>query len=159
MANVFVFKPVVPKLYNVAKVRQSIMKALDTEGKHTIPYLNVTVSTWNGKPTMGYKVEMKGNHAVMEAKPQGTGKDVLKWWWLAYGTQVRYARLSRDWKSKTRVGVLRPGPGQGRVVLRGRRAGAHRGIDARNWVQIIEKMRRRPFFDAMTRAIRNGLKP
>lgn len=160
MPNVFQFKPVVPKAYNVAKVRQAIVTELNGEGKDTLPLLGETISTWNDPPQMGYTVRTAGADLVMEAGPKDKGSHQgKKWFWLNYGTRVRYARLSRDWKSKTTPGSIRSGMGAGRVLVRGFKAGAHPGIQARQWVAIIEKMRAKPFQRRMQRAVANGLRP
>lgn len=160
MPNVFVFKPVVPKPYNVARVHSAIMNALRDEGRDTLPLLNQTISTWSDPPSMKAKVEMRGADAVMEAGPSDKGSfQGKKWFWLNYGTQVRYALLSRDWQSKTKPGSIRSGMGAGRVLLRGYKAGRHPGIDARGWVYIIEKMRSKPFQVRMQRAVAQSLRP
>lgn len=57
------------------------------------------------------------------------------YFWLNYGTSVRYAVLSSDWASKTSVGTLTANSGSGRMVGLSRKA--KRGIDARKWTEVV----------------------
>jgi len=63
-------------------------------------------------------------------------------WYLNDGTMERWAIMDRGFVPKTRVGVLGSGSGGGRAdpVMRGRRymKVPKPGIEARNWVALIE---------------------
>jgi len=81
---------------------------------------------------------------------------------LNFGTHTRWAVMSSDWASKTSPGNLSSGSGQGRAVVRGRRAMQARGIQprpgitARAWDKEVVKRRRVPFRKNMQEAIKRG---
>lgn len=58
------------------------------------------------------------------------------YFWLNYGTSVRRAKLSKDWRSKTRVRELKAGGGSGRVERIDKRF-AFPGIEARGWTDVV----------------------
>src|SRR3990170_1600278 len=114
--TVFQFKAVKPKQLSIGAVRTNILNALKDEGKHAVSLLNETIATWEHKPTMTSEIGYKGGDVAMIAGPSGDMDAVKKWHYLDKGTRVRYAVMSRDWRSKTAPGRLRSGQGQGRVV-------------------------------------------
>lgn len=151
----FAFRPIVPRAYNVAAMRDRVRALLDEEGQIDKRLMQTTVENWNEPPGFETTVTL-GRDGVADTHP--TGANAKKWYYLQFGTSVRYAALSQPpdkWESKTKVGTLRSGPGAGRVLKTGYKAGAHRGIDPRGWIQIIVKMRRKPFADKAQRVLGN----
>lgn len=148
----FAFKPIKPGAYNVAAMRNNVRALLEEEGKIDKRLMQTTAENWNEPPGFETVVTMRQD-GVADTHP--TGANAKKWYYLQFGTSVRYARMSRDWQSKTTPGNLRSGPGQGHVIARGAKAGAQPGIQARGWIQIIVKMRRKPFADKARRVLGN----
>lgn len=98
-----------------------------------------TMKTWEDHPT--YKKEVSFRAGEGTAKVSVTDKVVGA---LDEGTRVRWALLSKDWRSKTRPGFIGSGPGAGRVLMRGRKmrkAGIPPGpgIKPRGWSGVIAK--------------------
>lgn len=162
----FVVKGIKPQKLQVAAIRQEILNALRAEGRDQRKVLEPTVATWKGeKPDfeslIGLERGANGSASVLTG-PTGSEKAVNKWVWLDLGTRIRWALMSRDWKSKTRPGSFRSGGGRGRVVIVGRRAMARRnirprpGIKARGWSEEATKRRRRPFTRRMVKAMQVG---
>lgn len=73
------------------------------------------------------------------------------WRYLDEGTSERWAVVSYDFESKTSPRSLAAGSGHGEVWLRGKRAmlahgiPAQPGIEARGWLDIIEKRLKKDF--------------
>lgn len=157
--GVFAFKAVKPGKLEVAAVRGSILAALNAEKTYALSLLNQTIQPWeNEKPTMKAEISYRGGDVAMVAGPSGNEKGVKKWFWLDQGTRVRYALLSRDWRSKTMPRNIRSGAGAGQVLARGHRAGAHKGIEARMWSDTINKMIKKGFQRRIQEAVTRGMK-
>lgn len=98
-----------------------------------------TMATWDKHPTFKEKVKF--------ARGEGTAKVSVVdkvYGALDEGTDIRWALLSGDWRSKTRPGFIGSGPGAGRVLMRGglmKKAGIPPGpgIEARGWSGVIAK--------------------
>lgn len=58
------------------------------------------------------------------------------YFWLNYGTSVRRAKLSKGWRSKTRVRELKSSGGSGQVERISKRF-AFPGIQARGWTDVV----------------------
>jgi hypothetical protein len=156
--SVWQFKAVKPKQLSIGAVRANILNALKEEGKYAVSLLNQTTENWNGKPQMTYDIGYKGGNVALIAGPTGDEFNVKKWHWLNAGTRVRWARMSRDWRSKTAPGSLRSGQGKGNVEIAGRKAGPHPGIAARGWTGQINKMMRKGFHRRIQRAVTDGIR-
>jgi hypothetical protein len=165
VSTVFVFKAIKPKKLKVDEIRLEILNALRAEGRDQRQELEKTTQTWKReKPKFESLIGLErppGGASVLTG-PTGSDKAVNKWTWLNEGTKIRWALMSRDWRSKTTVGKFSSGPGRGGVVIAGRRAMTARnirprpGIKARNWTTILQKRRRRPFTRRMIKAIQRG---
>lgn len=153
-------KAIPAKLFDVQAIHDELIKTSNSEGKHVRSLMNITTNTWREPPTFEVKTVEAANSITTMIFPQGTDKRSWKWVWLEQGTHVRWAVMSGDWISKTKVGRLKGGAGRGRVVLRGKKWMKHpmKGIEARNWRRIIIQMRSRPFREAVDRAIARGIK-
>ena len=90
-----------------------------------------------------------------------TDEDLMSY--LNFGTRERWAVMSPDWSSKTAPNFIGAGPGNGRVVVRGKRAMMAKGIrpragiKARNWDKAIAKARKPIFRATMQDAIDKAL--
>lgn len=155
--GVFAFKAVKPQAIKVAQVRGSILAALNAEKVYALSLLNQTIATWNEPPTMKAEISYRGGDVAMVAGPSGDLFLAKKWMWLDQGTRVRFAQLSKDWVSKTSPGSLRSGAGAGMVLARGHKAGAHRGIEARHWSELINKMIKKGFQRRIQEAVTRGM--
>ena len=82
-------------------------------------------------------------------------KGVKKWRWLNEGTRVRRALMSRDWRSKTKPGRYRSGPGRGKMLFVSRKL-ARPGIKPRGWTPKLMKSRRKPYTRRMVKAMQRG---
>lgn len=162
----FVVKAIKPQRLNVDGFRQEILNELRAEGRDHRKALKPTVATWKGeKPKfeslIGLERGSAGSASVLTG-PTGSEKAVWKWRWLDEGTRIRWALMSRDWKSKTRRRVFGSFRGRGRVVIAGRRAMQRRnirprpGIKAREWSVTLMKRRRRPFTRRMIGAMQRA---
>lgn len=165
MSTIFLVKGIKPKKLQVDAIRMEVLNELRAEGRTQKAELNKTTKTWQGeKPRFETLVGLErppGSASVMTG-PTGSDKAVNKWVWLNGGTRIRWALMSKDWQSKTRVRWFGSGRGAGRVVIAGRRAMQRRGIaprpgiEARGWSEDLQKRRRRPFTRRMVGAMQRG---
>lgn len=138
----FNVQPIRPGTFNIGAIASQVRALLEEEGRIDKRLMETTTENWDEPPTFETTITI-GRDGVADTHP--TGANAKKWYYLQFGTSVRYARMSKDWQSHTAPGTLRSGPGAGRVIQRGARAGAQPGIQARMWIQVIVKMRQRPF--------------
>lgn len=164
MAIVVTLKGIEPKLLNSKALRDELIKAVKAEGKIHKRELGKPVATWNDAPKMESTFTDGGTFLSVFTGPTGSDLAVNKFTWLDKGTRIRWALMSQDWKSKTKPGSFSSGGGRGRVVIAGRRAMSRRGIRARpgiaarGWTEQLQKQRRKPFTNAMVKAIQTGAK-
>lgn len=163
MADILQVKAIKAKKMNVDAFRRVIERALISEGKETEKALAPTVSSWTSdKPRFDSIIDTTGGDASVLTGPVGSEMAVKKFRWLDEGTSIRWALMSRDWRSKTRVGVLKSGRGRGKVVIAGRRAmtarniGPRPGIEGRGWTELVRKRRKPKFTRAMVAAMQEG---
>lgn len=126
---------IVPKgpFLNVNDVRLQLLNAFRKAGTRIKrDNFERTTETWRQKPEFLVKVSLSRGSG-----PSGvvvwTGNAIYRY--LDEGTRVRWAVMSRDWRSKTTPRFIGSGPGAGRVVIRGRRAMIARGIGPRPGIQ------------------------
>lgn len=169
--DVFAFKAIKPQKLRVDKIRQEILNALRKEGREQVKQLKKTTKNWRNPPDFEFLIGLTrgpngGATVVSGPVGRGTGSrnPVAIWQYLNQGTSIRWALMSRDWRSKTRPNSFQSGRGRGRVVIAGRRAmtargiGPRPGIEARNWSTILTKRRKRPFTRRMIKAMQRGAK-
>lgn len=165
MSEVWVTRTIGRKKRLEAKeIRLELLNELRKEGRLHVRELKKTTATWKGiKPNFESLVGLtrNGDLSVLTG-PTGPMFGVLKWFWLDQGTKIRWALMSKDWRSKTRRRELASHPGQGKAVLRGRRAmlaagiGPQPGIEAREWTNMLTEQRKRPFIRNTRQAIKRG---
>lgn len=151
------------KLTKAAKVnpdafRPPLLTAARRVGRNIDKALTLTVLSWKGARPKFQSIVTVGQQAVT-IQPSMTGpqhgRD--KWFWLDGGTEVRYAIMSRDWRSKTTPGFIGSGPGRGRKVFVDV-DNPQPGIEARGWGVKILKEFRPEFVAAMKAALAAGAK-
>lgn len=118
--------------------------------------LTLTVVSWEGeKPKFETQFTLDSKALVVQPTMTGSQKGIDKWGFLDEGTAVRYAILSRDWKSKTTPGFIGSGPGRGRVVKIDVNH-PQPGIEARGWSVKISKELRPEWRRVMQAALAAG---
>ena len=160
MAELVQIKAIKPKVMNLKRVREELLKAAEAEGRVTQKLYGQIVATWQGdKPFFESLIEVGANDVTILTGPNGSEMAIKKFKFLDEGTSVRWALMSSDWQSKTRPGVLKSGRGAGRVIVVGKRwmRRPRPGIKARGWTEKIGKQRHKPFIQAMIKAKNRGL--
>lgn len=151
-------KAIKPKKLRITAVRLELLNALRAEGKVQREKLEQTTATWKGeKPDFESLIGLSKGDASVATGPTGNEKGVKKWGWLNEGTKVRRALMSSDWKSKTSRRNFRSGGGAGHMVYASRKLNRP-GIKAREWTQLLQEQRRRPFTKRMIQAMQRGLR-
>lgn len=143
--------------FNIKGRSKAMRSALEEEGKHHKKMLRLTTRRWTGsRPRFQSKIIVSGTKLFVTTAPRGgyppTGRSgAAKWWYLEEGTEIRWALMSSDWRSKTRRAKLRSHGGGGNVLIVGRKAMSKRniaarpGIEARNWRAEVIRLRSRKF--------------
>lgn len=138
-------------------IKTAVGQALRVEAAAQKELLTKTTETWQHKPR--WRVEyMKNPQQIGVYTHPDYGTDAgMHWVYLDQGTRVRWAVMSRTWRSKTRARWLGSRAGRGHVVIAGRKAMQKRnikprpGIEARRWSETIQKMRSQKFARVMQR--------
>lgn len=100
----------------------------DLVQREAVPLFEKTVRTWRSIPQFT---------ATQTARGWAVGVDpVFPYGWINKGTRIRYATMSKDWRSKTKVGVVSSFAGRGRMLFVSRKR-PRPGIQARNFSDII----------------------
>lgn len=115
-------KAIKPKNMNVSAFRQSVERGLDSGAKVIKSSFEETTATFRRKPPVRIRARLAYRLIWVDDEIYG---------YISKGTPIRWAIMSKDWRSKTKPGRLRPGPGRGRVVVAGRRRMQKLGIPAR----------------------------
>ena len=147
MTTVVAMKAIKPKRLKVDAFTQEWNKVLDDTAQHKLkPDIQSTIQTFKRKPDVEVKDTSKGNQLSRAVYIE----DEI-YFYLARGTRIRWALMSRDWRSKTKPKRIPAGHGQGRAIVVGRRAMQARGIaprpgiKAREFDILIAKKRNRGF--------------
>lgn len=136
--------PILPKLWSISAMETQLRGAMDDSLDYLLPLFQQTVATWNDPPTFRKQIFFRGGNMHGRIVPEGTDKQVSKYHWIDWGTQVRHALLSSDWQSKTTVGSWTSGPGQGRVVAISKNFNFD-GIQARHWTLRAYKLSKKRY--------------
>lgn len=156
---VILLKPLRAPRFDTKGVTAQLRKALKEEGAAQKVLMLKTVKTWKDKPTFAKDppVLVTGDQLGVTVRPNLDKPAGMHWMYLDQGTRIRWAVMSSNWRSKTRVKWLGSGAGRGMVVIFGRRAMQKRnikprpGIKARHWSKTIQKMRSKKFEERMKR--------
>lgn len=158
MATTFRFVPIATPKFDLKGVTVAMRKAVAREAFEHRRLLRETTKAWEStRPQFRSRTIVGPTQIVVDSGPWGNGPGTKKWRWLEYGTEIRWAVMSKDWRSKTRRAWLSSRRGRGRVLIAGRRAMMARnirprpGIEARNWIAEVNKARSRKFKGEMQR--------
>lgn len=99
-------------LKQVEEVRKQWKKGLLEERNAIWRYYRATVETWREHHPR-FKSKYGENQDMMWVD---TWTENRIYWFVHEGISVMHAVLSSDWSPKTRPGILRSGPGSGRLV-------------------------------------------
>lgn len=155
MATKIVFKIIKPKLYDLSKLEKQVDKALKSEAEIISRSFGQVTKTWSNPAKFTKKKIFVFN---------GRGIRVFtkdkKMLWLNFGTKVRWAIMSKGFKSKTRHRVIGSRSGSGKVLRRGKRQmqSPKPGIKAREFDKEIAKRRQPLFAKKVKKAISKGIK-
>lgn len=135
------------QLYNAVII--AAQKALAVEARQQIRLFQRTTAYWRHKPIFNWDIELLGD--TMQLRVYTEDK---VYFFLNYGTVVRYATMHPRFRPKTNPGSLRSGRGNppydpiyvSRKVPRS-------GIQARHWTDMIFDQRRPIFIKQITRAV------
>lgn len=158
MPDVLLVKAIKPKRLRTEPFKREIKKALQAEAKQLKREFGKTVRTWRRKPKFEQLASTRPEETGEASVLVGTDDPIYRY--LDEGTRIRWAVMSKDWKSKTRPRVIGSSAGQGRVVIAGKRAMLRRGIrprpgiKAREFAKTIQRMREKPFKRRMERAMK-----
>lgn len=111
---------------NLPGVVNNAIKSLVTD--EAVPLFEATVNTWQRQPTFTPSQTPRG-WAVQVAPEYPYG-------WVNRGTRIRYATMSKDWRSKTKPNVIASYAGRGRLLFVSRKR-PRPGIVARNFSTIV----------------------
>lgn len=106
-----------------------------------------TTATWTHQPTFEIAHENTGRWGVKT--------DDKIYHFLDMGTRVRYATMSKDWKSKTTPRVISSGSGAGRMVFVSRKH-PRPGITARQFSRIIHERAQAPTANRLRAALKQA---
>lgn len=151
-----VLKPILAKPFNTKGIKTAIEQTLIEEGKAQKLEMAKTTSSWTGtKPRWRVDRIVSGDQIGMHIYPDQNTESGRIWVYLDQGTRIRWAVMSRNWRSKTKVGQMQSGPGAGYVVVAGKRfMQAHNiaprpGIAARKWSEMLQKKWTPKFIERM----------
>ena len=154
MPSIFI-KSLRPRPIRLKGYRDEILNQLRKEGKQMRTLYAKSTRTW--KPPVRFRTDVRV--AGVDAVVKVSTKD-KRFIFVDKGTSRRWAVMSPGYSPKSQVRSLTARMGRGRVVVRGEqamRATGHirplPGIKARNFSIEIRKLRRRPFFTNMRRAM------
>lgn len=145
-------------------IEREVHEALEEEGEITLRLFERTTRTWVSKPEFKIEVEKppyKGTGGIRRASVKVFTDDPT-YFFLNYGTRIRWAIMSSDFIPKTTPRIIGSKVGAGGVVVVGRKyMQAHNippqpGIQAREWTTEINKRRSKQFHKKMDAAIRRG---
>jgi DNA-binding transcriptional ArsR family regulator len=157
MSATFILKPINPRKLKVDAIRLEILNELGKQNTLTKQEYEKCTSTWTHKPKFVVEQHLRTDYA---AGLVTTDDEVF--WYVDKGTEIRWALMSSDWKSKTRRGYIGSSGGSGRVVVAGKRymirhhIDPRPGIKARDFSGMIYRKRVGQFGTAMRQAVKRG---
>jgi len=158
---IILLRPIGMHKFALTGIRRHVEAALKAEAEEQVKQMQKPTSTWKGdKPKFVSIVIKTADQIGAHTYPDVTSLGGKKFMWLDEGTSVRWALMSGNWRSKTRVGSWKSGAGAGRVLFAGKKAFKRRkmqprpGIKARRWTKMAHKERTKPFRDRMVRVFK-----
>lgn len=126
-------KPAKP--FQSSVFREEIIKAAKEIEKNALADFKKTVANWQHKPKFSAKI-LTGAFAGGVQIQAATDDAIYDY--IDEGTKVRYATMSKDWKSKTEPNVVGTFPGKGKRLFVNKKR-PRPGIKARNFTKHIAK--------------------
>lgn len=167
MPSAIITKTFKPSLFRDQVIARRFRIISRNEGRKIRTLLLSTVKHWEGaRPDFKVRQQVaptRSGDIIVTVTATGSVEAVEKFLWLDKGTDVRYAHMSRDFKRKTRAGVLKTNAGKTGTPYFKRRARRNKkgqfnkgggslipaaknpGIEARDWTGIVAR-RRQPEF-------------
>lgn len=156
MAGAVVLEVISAEEFKPGKMADAMRKHLKRFGRKLVKQHEKTTKSWKSdKPTFDFRhivAPSRQQEVEIEVILLGSSRGINKWVWLNEGTEVRYAKLSEDWESKTVPGILTSLPGAGRVTKIDP-SNPSPGIEAREWTEEIEFLYQKEFARIMQAAI------
>lgn len=167
MTTVVAMKAIKPKKLNMDVFRAEWNKVLDDTAQNKLrPDFAETIQTFELKPPIKIINRPRAESGQFVALNGALYRAVYilyeVYFYLARGTRIRWAVMSRDWRSKTKPGRIPSGPGRGHFVIVGKLKMQRRGIrprpgiKARNFDILIAKKRNRGFVKDVEKATRQA---
>lgn len=144
-------------------------KILYTAGVQSVKDRQKTTKTWKGShpydvedttqiPDFYFTLSNPERYVTkLEVAVTGPEYGIKKWFWISEGTKVRYAVMTKDFKPKTKVGVISSYVGRGRrkyvnpAVMRP-------GIDKRGFDDILNQRQEERIQKKWETALKKGMK-
>lgn len=143
----FHFVEIRPGQFRYGKLITALTAGVFRIGRRMKVDYEKTVATWKVRPRFEMLTQRTSSIASVLV-----GTDNRIYAYVNNGTSIRYATMSKDWDSKSRVHVIGSFPGSGRREFVSK-FHPQRGIAAREWSLVIEKKYERDFRDAMNEAM------
>lgn len=148
----FDLKELLPKKINMKLILRAAEKQIRKEVDLVFYDFYLTTETWKNRPKFEKEIVVTGDGVTGKV---WTNNKIYGY--INYGTKVRRAVMSRDWKSKTRKGFIGSGQGKGRVVAISKRI-TRPGIKAREFDKTIVRRLKKRFVKNLQVAIDNEFK-
>lgn len=138
------FRAILPRPLQVQAMLNKLVNEMTKIGKDMVKDFDKTTRTWEGeKPEFVARILVNPPNApnlntfprnlTIEVAPKDNGSvGARNWFFLNYGTKVRHAVMSKDFKPKTTVGLLSSKKGRGRMVFVSKKIKLP-GIKPRKW--------------------------
>lgn len=159
MAEVFQVKLIKAKKLNVDAFADEIKKALKAEGQDVVGEYEKTTGTWKKKPEFEVLIDTSGGEAAVLV---GTDNEIYNY--VDQGTRphiirpvrARALRFKSGYKAKTTPGKIgsQSGGSFGDTVYA--QQVRHPGSKAREFSQVIQKRRKKPFTRRMVKAMQKA---
>ncbi len=146
----FQFYPIRPTALRYSKLISALTTGVFRVGRRMKRDYEKTVATWKVKPQFEMLTQRTSSIASVLV-----GTDNRIYAYVNNGTSVRYATMTPDWDSKSRVRIIGSYPGRGSRAFISK-SHPQRGIAAREWSLVIERKYEREFADAMEQAMGNA---
>lgn len=134
-------------MMSAEKTLQAIENQLDMTAAAAQVDFQVTTATWNHKVVFNVMKKKGIRHIFTEDKI---------YFFLNFGTSVRYATMSLNFRPKSRPGAIRSNKGRGGVLFISK-ARPRPGIKARKWDEAIQQKWDKEFPTQIQRAIDSAI--
>ena len=133
MIVVRAIKPATP--FKSSVFREELVKAAEEIRKDALADFKKTTANWQDKPKFSSKILTGASAGGIQIQ---IATDDAVYRFIDEGTKVRYATMSKDWKSKTIPDVVGTFPGKGKKLFVNKKR-PRPGIKARKFTKHIAK--------------------